>query len=140
MANLLINGRHFLKVEGDGTEQDPFVIVTGGGSGDSEREITSKVLDISNDGANEIIAAPGAGKRIVLIACMVQNIDEDQNVTVTVTDGEVDFVKGVLKPFDGIAVGASDGRVLKLGDNKPLSVFTSGAIPCTTTTHYYIEG
>jgi hypothetical protein len=93
----------------------------------------------SASGDNELIAAPGAGARIVVVKFMVQNISAVAT-TILLKDGSTEK-EGVLAQNQGDGYAARfpiDAR-WKLAANSPLNMNLSGANTCRYSIGYYIE-
>lgn len=95
--------------------------------------ILSGTKNTAND--NELVAAPGAGKYIVVDWFIIQN---ESAVATTMqlrsgTDGLVRYL--AQYQGDGLAMGYP----IKLGANKALNFHLSGANQCGYTVAYHIE-
>jgi hypothetical protein len=87
-----------------------------------------------------IVAAPGAGSRIVVSSFTIQN--ESATATVMVLrEGGVD-VERVLgqNQGDGLARAYPVGREWRLPENTALNYALDGANSCNYSIHYWVEG
>jgi hypothetical protein len=94
-------------------------------------------LTTTATGPTVAIAAPGAGKRIVLTAIQEQNLSAVAT-SITVLDGAID-ITGVLGQNQGDGAGYSLGDGWPLQKNAPLSVALSAGNSCNVRGMYYIE-
>jgi hypothetical protein len=108
---------------------------------DSDRpvELLHDSAAISTSGDNEIIAAPGAGLRIVVSDVIIQN--ESSTATTALVKNGATTIKRILmqNQGDGIAFAFARGREWRLTANAALNVNLSGANSVGVSVSYYLE-
>ena len=93
----------------------------------------------ATSGDNELIAAPGAGVRIVVTAFVIQN-ESATATTMILRDGTTAKWRCLgQNQGDGLAVVLPPGRAWKLTANAALNLNLSGANSCGYSVQYYTE-
>lgn len=91
----------------------------------------------SASGDNELIAAPGTGKRIVIGGLLVQN-ESATATTVVLTSGGNSLMRALL-PAQGDGVVRDMERGWQLDENDPLTLNLSGANSHGYSVAYWVE-
>lgn len=93
----------------------------------------------AEEGDNALIAAPGAGKRIVVTDIVVQN-ESATATTVILKDGSTSRWRALLQSQgDALSLSFSPERYWKLAANSALSVNLSAANSHGVNVYYFIE-
>lgn len=92
-------------------------------------------------GNNTILAAPGAGIRIVVSAFVIQNESATATTMTLASSGSLNDGWRCLgqNQGDGLAMAFSAGREWRLGTNEALILNLSGANSCGYSVQYYTE-
>lgn len=103
-------------------------------------EILFDTAAISTSGDNDIIAAPGTGKRIVLSSIIVQN-ESSTATTALLKDGASTTFHRLLmqNQGDGLAFTFARGREWRLTENTKFVVNLSGANSVGVSVGYFVE-
>jgi hypothetical protein len=90
-------------------------------------------------GDNELIAAPGAGKRIVVSALIVQ-LEAATATTMILKAGATALLRTLAQnQGDGLALHFPPERELQLGANAALNLNLSGANSCGYSVIYHVD-
>jgi hypothetical protein len=97
----------------------------------------------ASSGDNTLVAAPGAGKRLVLVAYTLQN-ESSTATTMILYDGPSTDAKPIARILgqnqgDGVSKVLPAGHMKPLTENKALVLNLSGANSCGYTAWYYTE-
>jgi hypothetical protein len=92
-------------------------------------------------GNNTVVAAPGAGQRIVVSAFVIQNESGTATTMILASSGSLNDGWRLLgqNQGDGLAMAFSAGREWRLGTNEALILNLSGANSCGYSVQYYTE-
>lgn len=93
----------------------------------------------ANSGDNELIPAPGAFHRLVIVALCIQN-ESATPTTMILKEGATAF-RRVLgqNQGDGVAITYHPGREKRLTENAALALNLSAANACGYSVDYFIE-
>lgn len=103
--------------------------------------ITHSVISGTKNGSgdNELVAAPGAGERIVVTAFILQN-ESASATTMILRDGTTSKWRYLgQSQGSSIDIVLPPGREWKLTTNTALNLNLSGANACGYTVQYYVE-
>ena len=93
----------------------------------------------NGSGDNELVAAPGAGKQIVISALVLQN-ESSTATTMILKAGATALLRCLgQNQGDGLALTLAAGRELQLGNNAALNLNLSGANACGYSVLYYVD-
>lgn len=111
--------------------------------GDHAATLDQTLLSVSGtkaeSGDNTLIAAPGAGNRIVIVSFCIQN-ESVTDTTLILKDGATAFRRVLgYNIGDGVAVTYNPGREKRLTDATALVLNLSGANSCGYSVDYFIE-
>lgn len=108
----------------------------------ASRGITVTVVNTtaSTTGDNEIVAAPGAGNRIVVTAFVMQNESATATTLILRSAATTNGWRMLCQnQGDGLSKDFPDGAPWRLGANEALNLNLSGANSCGVTVMYYTE-
>ena len=106
-------------------------------SGVGAPSIVSGTKTVSGD--NALIAAPGAGVRIVVSAVTIQNESATPTTMVLKSGSTAKFRWLEQAQGDGLVLNFAPGREWRLGTNEALNLNLSGANSCGYNVVYWTE-
>lgn len=103
------------------------------------RTLTHVCGTAAGAGDNQLVAAPGSGKRLVVSAFVIQN-ESSIATTLILRDGTDDRWRVEAQSLgDGLTMFFPVGREWRLADNAALQLNLSGANSCGYSVAYWIE-
>lgn len=96
----------------------------------------------SASGDNQIVAAPGVDKRIVVTSFTMQN-EDSQTAAILILRSDTSTTNAwrvyTANQGDGLSKTFAAGYEWKLNENEPLNLNLSAAVQCNCSVEYYIE-
>ena len=139
MPNLMTvdgsTGKKYLGADGAGTDGDPYVSVVSIGS----KALTTVTGTFPAAGDSTLVAAPGAGNRIVVTSCFIQN-ESAVSTTVVLKSGATAKRRALLHTQGAaMTLAFNAGREWRLGTNEALAMNLSGANSHGYTVDFFVE-
>ena len=135
MPNIYIDGQFISADSGNGSEKSPFVL----GVAVSDKTLSYVTGTKAAAGDSELIAAPGAGLRLEIVAIILQN-ESASATTMILKDGATAKIRCLgQNQGDGLALVFAPGACWKLTANTALNLNLSGSNSCGYTIAYYAD-
>jgi hypothetical protein len=92
----------------------------------------------ASSGANELVAAPGTGTRIVVKEIVVQN-ESSTETTAILKSATTAYWRGKLAANAALSIAFADGDEARLGTNEALNLVLDGANSHGYSVRYFTE-